>query len=194
MSRSTAMQESGHLFPSKKEHMKYIDEVNKGMSLLCEAPNSIFIGQAVEHKGTALTHQVKAFPAEKKLEMPVAEEFQAGFALGLALEGYLPISLYPRMNFIILAMNQIINHLDKWEQMCSGKSKPKVIMKAVVGSKYPLDPGNQHKANFTQAFKSMATNITVSELLYPHSVLDAYKKALESDKSTLIIEHGDFYS
>ena len=173
--------------------MSYKQEVQKGMDLLAEQPNSIFIGQAVEYKGTALTHQVKGFDSYKLLELPVAEDMQAGFALGLALEGYLPISLYPRMNFIILAMNQIINHLDKWEAMSCGMSKPKVIMKAVAGSQYPLDPGHQHKANYTEAFKSMVTNIDVVELLYPEQVFSAYQKALDTNKSTLIIEHGDFY-
>ena len=173
--------------------MNYKAEVQRGMNLFAEHPNSIFIGQAVEYKGTALTHQVKNFDSYKLLELPVAEDMQAGFALGLALEGYLPISLYPRMNFIILAMNQIINHLDKWEAMSCGISKPKVIMKAVAGSRYPLDPGHQHRANYTQAFKSMVTNIDVVELLYPEQVFPAYQKALDTNKSTLIIEHGDFY-
>ena len=119
---------------------------------------------------------------------------QAGVALGMALEGYLPISLYPRMDFIILAMNQIINHLDKWEAMSMGQSKPKIIMKAVVGSEYPLDPGHQHKANYTECFRNASTNMDVVELLYPHQVLPAYEKALNSDRSTLIVEHGDLYN
>ncbi len=173
--------------------MNYKEEVFKGMELLNSHPKTVFIGQAIEYKGTALTHQVKKFEKEKLLELPVAEEFQAGLALGLAIDGYIPVSMYPRMNFIILAMNQIVNHLDKWEAMSMGESKPKVIMKAVVGSQYPLDPGHQHKANFTQAFKSSCTNIDVVELLYPEQVLPAYKAALDSDKSTLIIEHGDLY-
>ena len=173
--------------------MNYKEEVQRAMDLFAEQPNSIFIGQAVEYKGTALTHQVKNFPSGKLLELPVAEEMQAGFALGLALEGYLPISLYPRMNFIILAMNQIINHLDKWEAMSVGQSKPKVIMKAVVGSQFPLDPGHQHKANYTESFRSACTNIDIVELLYPEQIVDAYKNALSSDRSTLIIEHGDLY-
>ena len=174
-------------------NMDYKEEIQKGMDLLAAEPNSIFIGQAVEYKGTALTHQVKNYPKNKLLEMPVAEDMQAGFALGLALEGYLPISLYPRMNFIILAANQIINHLDKWEAMSDGLSAPKVIMKAVVGSKYPLDPGHQHQANYTQAFQSMSTNIDIVELLYPEQIIPAYQNALRSNKSTLIIEHGDLY-
>ena len=173
--------------------MNYKEEVFKGMELLNSHPKTIFIGQAIEYKGTALTHQVKKFEKEKLLELPVAEEFQAGLALGLAIDGYIPVSMYPRMNFIILAMNQVVNHLDKWEAMSMGESKPKVIMKAVVGSQYPLDPGHQHKANFTQAFKSSCTNIDVVELLYPEQVLPAYKAALDSDRSTLIIEHGDLY-
>ena len=173
--------------------MNYKEEVFKGMELLGQHPKTIFIGQAVEYKGTALTHQVKKFPSDKLIEMPVAEEFQAGVALGLALEGYIPVSMYPRMNFIILAMNQIVNHLDKWEAMSMGQSKPKVIMKAVVGSQYPLDPGHQHKANYTESFRSACTNIDVIELLYPEQVVPAYERALQSERSTLIIEHGDLY-
>ena len=175
--------------------MKYLEEVQKGMDFLAEDPRTIFMGQAVEYKGTALTHQVKNYPARQLLEVPVAEEMQAGMALGLALEGYLPVSLYPRMDFIILAMNQIVNHLDKWGDMSCGKSNPKVIMKAVVGSDHPLDPGFQHKANFTQAFKTSCEHINVVELIHSHKVLDAYKTALDRKDgvSTLLIEHGDLY-
>tara|TARA_R110000796_G_scaffold118426_1_gene232136 strand:+ start:8326 stop:8847 length:522 start_codon:yes stop_codon:yes gene_type:complete len=173
--------------------MDYKEQVFKGMELLNSHPKTIFIGQAVEYKGTSLTHQVKKFPKDKLLELPVAEELQAGMALGLALEGYIPVSIYPRMNFIILAMNQIVNHLDKWEAMSVGQSKPKIIMKAVVGSQYPLDPGHQHKANYAECFKSACTNINVVELLYPEQVLPAYEQALNSDISTIIIEHGDLY-
>ena len=175
--------------------MKYKEEVQKGMDLLATNPKAIFMGQAVEYKGTALTHQVKEYPSHQLLELPVSEEMQAGVAIGLALEGYLPISLYPRMDFIILAMNQIVNHLDKWEAMSQGFSKPKVIMKAVVGSQYPLDPGHQHKANYTQVFKSSCQSINVVELLYPEQVFGEYKMALDREDgvSTMIVEHGDLY-
>ena len=175
--------------------MNYKEEVYKGMAYLGSHPETIFVGQAVAYKGTAVTHQVKDFPPEKLLELPVAEDFQAGFCLGLALEGKIPVSIYPRMNFTILAANQIVNHLDKWSVMSDGESRPKVIMKAVVGSQYPLDPGHQHKANYTQAFRSMCDTIDVVELLYPEQVLPTYKKALDraDGVSTLIVEHGDLY-
>lgn len=173
--------------------MKYIEEVQKGMDFLAQDPRTIFMGQAVEYKGTALTHQVKNYPAKQLFETPVSEEMQAGIALGLALEGYLPVSLYPRMDFIILAMNQIINHLDKWEAMCQRQSKPRVIMKAVVGSNKPLDPGHQHQANHAKAFREMSSNINVVELLNPRDILPAYQNAYKASNSTLIIEHADLY-
>ena len=174
--------------------MNYKEEVYKGMDYLGNHPETIFVGQAVACKGTAITHQVSKFSSEKLLELPVAEDFQAGFCIGLALRGQIPISLYPRMNFAILAANQLINHLDKWSLMSDGESKPKVITKTVVGSQYPLDPGHQHKANYTQAFKNMCDSINVVELIHAEEVFPAYEKALDREDgvSTLIIEHGDF--
>ena len=77
--------------------------------------------------------------------------------------------------------------------MSCGMSNPKVIMKAVVGSRYPLDPGHQHQANYTQAFKSMVKNIDVLELICPAQIMPAYQKAIDSDRSILIAEFGDLY-
>ena len=45
--------------------------------------------------------------------MPVFEDVQMGMATGLALLGFVPITCYPRFDFLILSMNQLVNHLDK---------------------------------------------------------------------------------
>jgi pyruvate/2-oxoglutarate/acetoin dehydrogenase E1 component len=173
--------------------MNYLDEVKKGMNLLAAHPKTRFIGQAVQYKGTAITHQISHLPDDKLMEMPVAEDFQAGFSLGLALRGVIPVSIYPRMNFLLLALNQIINHIDKWSCYPLGQNFPKIIFKTVVGSRFPLDPGPQHKANYAQALRDMVTTINISELLYPEEVVPAYRQALIATKSTIIIEHGDLY-
>jgi acetoin:2,6-dichlorophenolindophenol oxidoreductase subunit beta len=170
--------------------MIYIDEIQKGMDLLASY-NAKFVGQAVAFKGTSLTNQVKGYPANRLVELPVAEEFQMGFCIGLALRGQLPVSMYPRSNFAILACNQIVNHLDKWYKMCNGNIK--VIIKIAVGSSYPLDPGEQHKANYAEAFKSMCEDIEVVDLLYPHQIYPAYERALKSLGSSILIEHADLY-
>lgn len=171
--------------------MKYIDEIQKGMDLLA-ANNAMFVGQAVQYKGTALTHQVKNYPAEQLIELPVAEEFQMGYCLGLAIGGKLPVSMYPRSNFVILAANQLVNHIDKWKKMTG--QDVKVIVKVAVGSQYPLDPGQQHKANYAQAFKDMCESVKVYDLLYPNLIYPAYQDALERTGSTILFEHADLYN
>ena len=176
--------------------MNYLQEVQKGMDLLAESPYTIFMGQAVGCKGHAISRQVENYLMEKRLELPVAEEMQTGMALGMALEGYIPVSVYPRCNFAILACSQIVNHIDKWPLMVPNSTRPKVIMKMVVGSVHPLDPGHQHKANYADAFKSMCETIEVFDLTQKEDIMPAYDKALNRNdgRSTILVEYGDKYN
>ena len=50
---------------------------------------------------------------------------------------------------MILAMNQLVNHLDKMQVMSEGLFKPKVIIRVAIGSKKPLNGGVQHTQNYT---------------------------------------------
>ena len=97
--------------------MKYFDELKKSMEWLGEQQNTIFVGQAVEYPGTAMTNTLTNIEKSKLLEMPVNEDMQMGVTLGLALNGTVPISLYPRWNFLLLAANQLVNHVDKIKLM-----------------------------------------------------------------------------
>lgn len=171
--------------------MKYIEEVDRGMKLLANN-NSIIIGQAVRYKGHAITRQANFWPEDKRIELPVAEEMQTGLALGMSINGDIVVSIYPRMNFLICAANQLLNHLDKWELM--GCNKPHIILKAVVGSEYPLDPGHQHKANWAEEIKSMCEKINVFNLIYAHQIFSVYDFCIKNKGVHLIIEHGDLYA
>lgn len=174
--------------------MKYFEELKKAMSLLAEHPKTFFIGQAVEYEGTGLFDTMSHLPAEKKLELPVAEYFQTGLANGMAIEGMIPVSTYPRWNFLLMGVDQIVNHLDKFITMSDGKLKPKVIIRVAVGSEKPVDPQCQHKGNFSDAFRSMLKNIEVIELIEPEDIMPAYEKALnrEDGVSTILVEFADF--
>ena len=141
--------------------MRYSQELIKAMTLLAKHPKTFFIGQAVEYEGTGLYESVKHLPSEKRLELPIAEYFQTGLANGMAIEGMIPISIYPRWNFLLMGVDQIVNHLDKFIIMSAGKCTPKVIIRVSVGSEYPVDPQCQHKGNFSEAFRSMTKNINI---------------------------------
>ena len=176
--------------------MKYADELTKAMDFLAKNPKTIFLGQAVEYPGTAMTNTLKNVPKNKLIEIPVAEEMQLGISNGLALNNYIPISIFPRWNFLLLATNQLINHLDKFEVMSQGLFKTKVIIRTSIGSQRPLHPQHQHVGDFTEAFKKVLSTVDIIRLEEPKDVKPAYKKALERNdgKSTILVEYGDYYN
>ena len=174
--------------------MRYFDELKKSMSLLANHPKTVFIGQAVEFEGTGLYDSLKHLPKNKTIELPVAEYLQSGMANGMAIEGIIPVSTYPRWNFLLMGVDQIVNHLDKFITMSDGKLTPKVIIRVAVGSEYPVDPQCQHKGNFSNAFRAMLKNIEVIELNEPEEIIPNYEKALnrEDGVSTILVEFADY--
>jgi len=173
--------------------MLYSSELKKAMELLAKNPRTIFLGQAVAYPGHNLNKSLIDIPIEKRLEMPVAEDLQMGMTIGLALEGFIPISIYPRMDFIILACNQLVNHLDKIPILTKGKTNPIAIIRVAVGSKIPLYPGAQHCQDHTAALESMCQTIQIKKLYYAKDIVPAYAEALNSNKPSLLIEYGDRY-
>ena len=173
--------------------MKYREEMTKAMTLLGYHPDTIFLGQSILYKGTAMFGTLKNVPDEKKIEMPVAEDMQMGITTGLALQGYIPVSLYPRMDFLILAMNQLVNHLDKIKLLSEGRFKPKVVIRASIGGKKQLDPGLQHIGNYIKPLRLMLDTINVIELGMAEVIVPVYESALSSEKSSILVEFGDLY-
>ena len=165
----------------------YFSELELAMGLLAEHPQTVFVGQAVKYSGQAAFNTFRQVPMERRIEMPVAEDFQMGFCIGLALEGYIPVCFYPRFDFLILAANQLVNHLDKIPLM--SKFRPKVIIRTAVGRSSPLNPGPQHTQNHTHAFRQMLHTVDVHELFKAEYIVPTYQKALEGDRSCIIVEH-----
>ena len=174
--------------------MNYKEEVKKAMNILGEHPNTIFLGQTVEYKGSVMFGSLESVSPEKKIELPIIEDTQMGMSIGLSLNGFLPISVFPRMDFMICAMNQLVNHLDKTREMSHEEFVPKVIIRTMVGGTKPLYPGIQHCSDYTDALKLLLKEIDVVKLERPEEIIPAYKRALESNKSTLIIEVADLYN
>jgi pyruvate/2-oxoglutarate/acetoin dehydrogenase E1 component len=175
---------------------RYFDELCRSMEYLAQDERVVFLGQAVAAKGTAMTTTLKNVDLNRRIELPVAEEMQMGMSIGMALAGYTPVSVYPRWNFLLLAVNQVVNHLDKLKTMSNGGYQPKVIIRVGIGSERPLNPQCQHLGDFTLAFMLMCDNIEVIRVEEPEDIFPAYQKALErtDGKSTIIAEYGDYYS
>jgi pyruvate/2-oxoglutarate/acetoin dehydrogenase E1 component len=166
------------------------------MDFLGTKKETIFIGQAVEVPGTAMSNTLKNVPKKKLLELPVAEEMQMGMSLGLAMDGNIPISIFPRWNFLLYGINQLVNHIDKFKIMAGDKIKPKIIIRTSIGSQRPLHPQYQHIGDFSSAIKKMCSTIDVIKLNDPNQIFSSYKKAYErkDGKNTILVEYGDYYS
>ena len=166
------------------------------MNYLAKNERTIFLGQAVKVPGTSMSNTFKEINPNKLIELPVAEEMQMGMTNGFAINGLIPVSVFPRWNFLLLAMNQLINHLDKIKLMSNDRYKTKVIVRTGIGSKKPLHPQYQHVGDFTDAVKKMCSNIELIKLNEAKDIFPAYKKALEREdgKSTIVVEYGDYYN
>ncbi len=176
--------------------MKYKDELIKSMSFLAKKKNTIFLGQSVLYSGNAIYNTLTTVPKNKKIELPVFEDVQMGMSIGLALNGFVPITCFPRFDFLICAMNQLVNHLDKIRQMSRMEMTPKVIIRTSVGSKTPLNGGPQHTQNYTKEMKSILKEVKVIFLDKAENIYPSFKKAYDekNPNSYLFIEHGDFYN
>ena len=174
--------------------MSYADKLKEAMVYLGSKEDTIFLGQSKKYGGIAIANSFSEIPEDKKIEMPVAENLQMGISTGLALEGHIPVSVYPRWNFLLLAADQLVNHLDKLKDMTDGDYKPKVIIRVACGVRKPIDPQEQHVGDFSEAFKKMLKNVEVVKLNNEEDILPAYKKAYERNDgiSTILVEEHQF--
>lgn len=176
--------------------MKYFDELKKTMEWVAQQPKTMFVGQTVAGPGTFMFSTLKDVSPDRTLEMPINESFQMQFTLGLALAGYVPISVYPRQNFLLLATGDMANMIDKMPAISGNQVLPRIIIRVATGPDAPVHPGHQHIGNYAEAFRKLFGWIEVVELNEPADIFPAYKHALERKdaRTTLIIEHGNFYN
>ena len=174
--------------------MKYKDELIRSMEWLGEKDDTIFLGQSVKYSGNAIYNTLNTLKDSMKIETPVFEEVQMGMSTGMAMDGLVPISCFPRFDFLMRCMDSLVNHLDKMQVMTENTFKPKVIIRTSIGSTNPLNGGVQHTQDYTKVFKDILTAVDVILLNEPEEIFPTVQNADENDGSSLIIEWGDYYN
>jgi len=172
----------------------YRDELERAMLLLSEKDDTIFLGQSIIYGGIAMAQTFEKIPLSKKIEMPVAENLQLGISTGMAIQGFVPISVFPRWNFLLVASDQLVNHLDKISLMTEGQYKPKVIIRVAVGVEKPVNPQEQHLGDFSDAYKQMLKTVEIIKLTDKDQIVDAYLHAYNRTDgiSTILVEGHQF--
>ena len=169
----------------------YKDALTDAMTWLGQQENIIFVGQQIVYAGNPMSTTLTNVSKDLMIELPVMEETQMGMSLGLAMQGKNVITFYPRWDFIILASNQLINHIDKFELM-TGK-KVNILIRLGKGSDKPLDPGHQHKGNYFDEYKNMCQNITFHDLKDPTTITQTYKNAYTKGGVHVLVEYPELY-
>lgn len=168
----------------------YRDELRRAMEMVAAHPRAVFLGQSVVAGGTAMSGTLAGVPAEQRIEMPVFENTQMGISVGLALAGWLPVSVYPRINFLLEATGQLVQHLDALPAM---GFTPRVLVRTAVAHGYPLDPGPQHLGDYSAALRALLRTVKVVRLTRADEVVPAYQRAAERPGATVLVEYAALY-
>ena len=173
------------------ENTIYKDELTKSMNYLASKDNTIFVGQQIVYKGNPMSTTIEEVPKEKMIETPVFEEIQLGMSTGLSITGMCVISFYPRWDFLIAATNQLVSHLEKFRLMTNQDAH--VIIRVGKGSDVPLDPGHQHKADYSDAFRKMLKYLEVVNFNTHEDIYETYVRAYKNRKPVILVEYPEKY-
>jgi pyruvate dehydrogenase E1 component beta subunit len=170
---------------------RYKEEIIKGNERLAKEHRAVFIGYNLAY-GSGAYGTLSGVPKDQIIEMPVAEALMTGIAIGMALDGWLPVLIFERHDFMLLAADQIINHLSKIKELSEGQYNPKVVIRAIVGGSKPFDPGIQHLQDFTYVFKSHCS-FPVLPCDTAEDIKDAYDEAVVFMRPIMIVEYKGMY-
>ncbi|HUB67727.1 MAG TPA: transketolase C-terminal domain-containing protein [Candidatus Methylacidiphilales bacterium] len=149
----------------------------------------IVMGQGVDDAkgmwGTTLGLQ-KKYGAGRVFDTPLAEDGMTGVAIGAALGGLRPVHTHIRMDFLVLAMNQLVNIAAKSRYMYGGSVKVPLVVRAVIGRSW--GQGAQH----SQALHAWFAHIPGIKVVMPATAYDAKGcliQAIRDDNPVLFVEH-----
>jgi pyruvate dehydrogenase E1 component beta subunit len=173
----------------------YGDAICRGFEHLLENYPEVFaIGQGVWspwYVGSSMTGLDEKFGRNRVIDTPVSELACTGAAIGAALCGYRPIVIHPRMDFMLLAVDQIVNQAAKWSHMFGGQAAPAVTIRAIINR------GGEQGAQHSQALHAWFAHIPGLRVVMPSTVADARDLLIASvlcDDPVLYIDDRWLYS
>lgn len=159
-----------------------------------EHPELRYIGYNTVY-GSKMYGTLKDVDAAQCIEMPVCENLMMSMAVGMALEGMLPVVCFERHDFLLIGLDALVNHVDKLPWLSGSQYKLPIIIRAIVGSKTPIDAGPMHTQDYTKALIGMLKHTPVFS---PKSRVE-FERAWNGVGHTpsgavVIVEHKDLYN
>jgi pyruvate dehydrogenase E1 component beta subunit len=138
--------------------------------LLDKYPEVFVIGQGLWspwYVGNSMTDLDKKYGVERIIDTPVSESACTGAAVGASLAGMKPIVVHPRMDFMLYAMDAIVNQAAKWSHMFGGQANPSMTIRAIINR------GGEQGAQHSQSLHSWFAHIPGLRVVMPSTVADA---------------------
>jgi pyruvate/2-oxoglutarate/acetoin dehydrogenase E1 component len=170
--------------------VSYPEAIREGLRQALAIDPSVFVmGQGVDDPsgmfGTTLGLQ-EEFGAERVFDTPLAETALTGIAVGAALGGMRPVFFFNRPDFLLLAMDQLVNHASKWYYMFGGAVPVPLTVWACIGR------GWGSAAQHSQALQGLFMHVPGLKLIMPSTCFDAkglMLAAIKDSNPVLILEH-----
>ncbi len=126
------------------------------------------------------------FGAERCFDTPISEESMTGFALGAALRGLRPVHVHIRVDFLLLAMNQLVNMISCYNYTTGGRTPIPLVIRAIIGRGW--GQGAQHSKSLISYF----THVPGLKVVAPTTPVDAKGlmiAAIRSEDPVIFLEH-----
>ena len=153
------------------KEITYSENILEGFKYLLDNDEDVFVlGQGLWspwYVGNSMKDLDKIYGRQRIIDTPVSENAITGAAIGASLCGSKPIVVHPRMDFMLYAMDPIINQAAKWSYMFGGQANPQVTIRAIVNR------GGEQGAQHSQMLHSLFAHIPGLRVVMPYSVSDA---------------------
>ncbi len=181
---------STDLAPDTERTLSYVDAVREGCDQEMDRdPSVIVFGLDVDDpkaiQGTT-RGLVEKYGPERVFGTPLSEDAMTGVAIGAALAGQRPIHVHIRMDFLMLAMNQLVNVAAKSSYMYGGRVKVPLVVRSMIGKSW--GQGAQHSQGLYSFFMHVP-GLKVVAPTNPYDAKGCLVAAIRDDNPVLYVEH-----
>ncbi len=174
--------------------LSYAQAINEALhQKMASDERVILIGQGVKspwYVGNTAVGLVERFGEERVIDTPVSENSISGIAVGAALAGLLPVLVFPRMDFMLYAMDQIINHAANWHYMFGGQLSIPLTIWGIINR------GGEQAAQHSQSLQAVFAHIPGLKVVMPSTPYDAkglLLSAIEDQNPVVFIDERWLY-
>lgn len=151
--------------------LSYAEAIREAHAQLLASDPAVFVfGQGLWspwYVGSSMRDLDIEFGRDRVLDSPVSENATTGAAVGAALAGMRPIVVHPRMDFMLLAVDPIVNQAANWSYLFAGRCSAPVVIRAIVNR------GGQQGAQHSQAMQAMFMHVPGMKVVMPATAYDA---------------------